>query len=230
MARKRSADEVEAPIRLRREGSKKAKLSPIEDAQSNSSAPSTRSVSEDYALHSSPVISQHTRQSSVSSIVTASSVESISSVPSSDEDSDLDTEDDTEILTVRGTEKPRIGYMGAAEAPVDLKARLASFLPQMAEANHELERDMAGQSMEVVEDGEAHIEMNLGLGVLEEKDDDDSSSDKSSDTASETSDEGAGPASSGGVRREREHDDLGVMHKLLGQKRTRQKAGIEAVD
>lgn len=52
--------------------------------------------------------------------------------------------------------------------PVDLKSRVAMFLPQLQAANEGLQQgDMAG--FEDVDDEEQHIEMNLGLGVLTDK-------------------------------------------------------------
>ena len=63
--------------------------------------------------------------------------------------------------------------------PVDLKSRVAMFLPQLQAANEGLQQgDMAG--FEDVDDEEQHIEMNLGLGVL---------TDKRSDIDSESSSE-----------------------------------------
>ena len=75
---------------------------------------------------------------------------------SSDEDECSSDEDD--------------GADNSAQPPADLKTRLAAFLPQLAKANATLsgsERvDDAG------DDEERYIEMNLGLGVLAEKQED----------------------------------------------------------
>jgi hypothetical protein len=53
----------------------------------------------------------------------------------------------------------------------DILSRVQAFLPQMQQANESLERaDPAALDIENVnEDEEQYIEMNLGLGVLEEK-------------------------------------------------------------
>jgi hypothetical protein len=51
----------------------------------------------------------------------------------------------------------------------DLRTRLSAFLPQLAQANKVLEDGQEIHNMEDVEEDEQHIEMNLGLGVLEEK-------------------------------------------------------------
>ena len=56
----------------------------------------------------------------------------------------------------------------------DLRSRLQEFLPQLQQANSELERtgDVLHQQLdEVPDDAEHYIEMNLGLGVLTEEGD-----------------------------------------------------------
>ncbi|ORX94084.1 hypothetical protein K493DRAFT_352795 [Basidiobolus meristosporus CBS 931.73] len=57
--------------------------------------------------------------------------------------------------------------------PSNLLERLQSFLPQIAEANQklqtQLEEDPSSVDIENVEEEEGYIEMNLGLGVFEEK-------------------------------------------------------------
>lgn len=73
-----------------------------------------------------------------------------------------------EVVTVGGPKKPRINPKILSNAQ-DLQARLKSFLPQLQQANTELAAKGPGLSMEDVEDDEQHIEMNLGLGVLETK-------------------------------------------------------------
>ena len=82
--------------------------------------------------------------------------------------------------------------------------------------------------MEEVEEGEQHIEMNLGLGVLEEKQEGDSSSSDES-SGDESGDEDGVPASSGAVEREKEDRDTQVMDKLTGRKRDRRRGGVEEV-
>ncbi|RKP09939.1 hypothetical protein THASP1DRAFT_28261 [Thamnocephalis sphaerospora] len=78
-------------------------------------------------------------------------------------------------------EKPAITRM---QAPSDLLSRVAAFLPQMASANAKLQQEIASSGdaqahdIEAVdEDAEQYIEMNLGLGVFEEKRADGSASD-----------------------------------------------------
>jgi hypothetical protein len=59
---------------------------------------------------------------------------------------------------------------GEQQQPVDLRARLAAFLPELEKANQELKQRSA--NIEQVEEGEQYVEMNLGLGVLEQSNDD----------------------------------------------------------
>ncbi|KAI8388657.1 uncharacterized protein BYT42DRAFT_611675 [Radiomyces spectabilis] len=65
------------------------------------------------------------------------------------------------------------------EAPSDLLSRIQAFLPQLESANKELENtDPSNLDIENVNEEDQYIEMNLGLGVYEEKrDDNDSDSD-----------------------------------------------------
>ena len=63
-------------------------------------------------------------------------------------------------------DETRITATSKNETDADLKSRLAAFLPQMKKANQDLTN--AEQIDDVGED-EQHIEMSLGLGVLEEK-------------------------------------------------------------
>jgi hypothetical protein len=128
-------------------------------------------------MKSTPPREQPAEQSSVSSFPinehddlegeSASNVTSSSSSSSSSEE-DEDGEEDEEIVTLGGPKKPRINP-GVLSNAQDLQARLKSFLPQLQQANNELAAKGAGLSMEDVEDDEEHIEMNLGLGVLESK-------------------------------------------------------------
>lgn len=234
MALKRSADAMDgvAACRPRRGYAKKAKLSPEATAQDNSSEPSSCSVSEDSALHSSPPASQHTRQSSMSSMQSTNyeddSESSIST--SSDESSDNDDSED-EIVTITKLKKPAMTDTGSDPRAQDLRSRLSSLLPQIAKANLLLSDAQGGPGlgMEDVDEDEEHIEMNLGLGVLEEKNEnEDSDSDSESDSdEGESGDDEDLPASSGAVRREPEDRGANVMGKLMGQKSSSMKRGIE---
>ncbi|KAI9041987.1 NOPCHAP1/New4 family protein [Aspergillus affinis] len=85
--------------------------------------------------------------------------------------------DDVRMPHISGRAKPRIHRV---EGDSGLVARLSAFLPQMKSANEDLQREIdAGRGMdlrldEVDEQSEGrYIEMNLGLGVLEEQHSDD---------------------------------------------------------
>ena len=118
-----------------------------------------------------------------------------------------------------------------ANGAQDLRARLAFLLPQLAEANKVIVREQGKHSLESVDEDEQHIEMNLGLGVLEEKYEDESSgtSESSSNRDDEEGDEEGVPTSSGTVKRLPEDRDIKVMSKLLRQRPTRKEVDIEDI-
>ncbi|PYH63666.1 NOPCHAP1/New4 family protein [Aspergillus vadensis CBS 113365] len=117
-----------------------------------------------------------------------------SSSGSSDSDSDSDDDEDEEQVNQKATTttsddmpripaipKPRIGRINKNP---DLLSRLSAFLPQMKTANEKLEQEIAAGRAKDVRleidgdedddededmEGKRYIEMNLGLGVLEEK-------------------------------------------------------------
>ncbi len=123
----------------------------------------------------------------------------------------------------------------------DIHNRLSTLLPSLAAANEELEAERSAgtlgkRNIEDVDDAQ-YIEMNLGLGVLEEKEPNgtetgSSSEDGASGEQSSSSEEdvAAGEINGGGGieklrERQRETDVIG---KLLRRKRS--KAGIQVVD
>ncbi|KAE8149401.1 hypothetical protein BDV25DRAFT_130401 [Aspergillus avenaceus] len=107
---------------------------------------------------------------------------------SSGSDSDEDYDDDTEehdkdvksddgsnnsLPRIPATQKPKIRRLGKNP---DILSRLSAFLPQIKNANEELQREIdAGRAKDLRldevddQDDSQYIEMNLGLGVLEEK-------------------------------------------------------------
>lgn len=234
MSRKRSAEDQEASTpRLRRDSSKRTKLSPSAD-RSNSSEPSTCSVSEDSALRSSPPASARDRISSMSSLQSDDTTSDSGSSFSSDSDSDLSASDsEEEIVTIGGPKKPSIQPMNNADGHEDLRARIAAFLPQMKEANSLLASATGQYSMEDVEDGEQHIEMNLGLGVLEEQREDEHSSSDSSDEGSEdervAGDEVNPTVYSGATKRSHHSGETKYMDKLAGRVSEEQRSGIQEI-
>lgn len=236
MAHKRSADELNVQtVNSNNINAKRVRMSPTVDSRSNSSIPSTGFGSEDALLHSSPHALASTRQSSVSSLQTSSFPGRESNASSSSEESSDLESDEEEIITVGGPRKPRIGDNGGLDGASDLQARLASLLPQLLVANRELEHGAHGRSMEDVEDGEQHIEMDLGLGVLEEQEEGDADSeDESSENDDDDDDDDARPldegdatASPSNAVRDRNGRDNNVMRQLLGQRKDRRQPGIE---
>jgi hypothetical protein len=182
----------------------------------NSAAPTSASVN--LALRSSTNTPGSNKPSASRDESTSDSDASSSSEESDDSISEEDNDD--EIATIKPGTKPNFSAQVASGAP-SLADRLKSFLPQMAEANSKLEQGDANEySMEAVKDDEPHIEMDLGLGVLEEtngKDGEDSDDDED--------EEKDGDASASPERKRKEKD---VMGKLMGKKEN-QTAGIEEV-
>lgn len=164
---------------------------------------------------------------------TDSSSDSESNLSSdSDSDSDVSVSDSQEgLVTLGGPKKPNIHRIGAPEGSEGLKARIAAFLPQLEEANGLLLSEGGQYSMEDVEDGEQHIEMNLGLGVLEEQQQEaDTSDDNGSDSSDEVASDGRPglPVYSGPVRSP-SNDETRYMDALKGRHTEKRKSGIEEV-
>lgn len=98
---------------------------------------------------------------------------------------------------------------------------LPDFLKQMKEANEELMKKISGgeeRGLEDVKEGESYVEMNLGLGVLEEKKEGESESESESESQSESQ-----SGSESGSESEAEEEDADGDRKM-GE---RKKAGIE---
>ena len=148
-------------------------------------------------------------------VTTSSSADSGSDDAStSEEDSDEESEEE-QIATLKPGVKPDFSSARkiASGAP-SLEDRLKAFLPQLAEANSKLQKGGEGEySMEVVGEDEPHIEMDLGLGVLEET------------KGGSESDEYEGEEKGEGERKRKEKD---VMAELMGKKEN-VTAGIEEV-
>ena len=153
-------------------------------------------------------------------VTTSSSADSDSDDAStSEEDSDEESEEE-QIATLKPGVKPDFSSARkiASGAP-SLEDRLKAFLPQLAEANSKLQKGGENEySMEVVGEGEPHIEMDLGLGVLEERNGD-------GDSGSDSDDDGKDDEDGTSERKSKEKD---VMGKLMGKKEN-QTAGIEEV-
>jgi hypothetical protein len=98
--------------------------------------------------------------------------ETSSSGSSSGDEVDSDEEEeDAEDAGTPTTSSPSAASK-LSSSPTALKSRLASFIPQLQQANAELETDpeISTKRMDdVADDEEQYIEMNLGLGVLKAK-------------------------------------------------------------
>ncbi|KAJ5771205.1 uncharacterized protein N7511_003256 [Penicillium nucicola] len=128
---------------------------------------------------------------------------------------------------IGGRPKPRIHRM---KGDSELLSRLTSFLPQMKTANEDLQKEIeAGRVGNLVldnadESGEQYIEMDLGLGVLEEKKDGDSSSeDEDDDEESKTGTAGAGNTS-------QDLKDSDIIGKLMGGKGKKAEADKPSIE
>lgn len=206
---------------------KRSRTSPVPDPSDSSATSSDPSMSEVSAMQSTPPRETYRRSMSVSSVSEeesdSSEYESSSEEDEDSDDSADDSEAEDEIVTIGGPVKPSIRK--PKTGAFDLKSRLAAFLPQLAAANSELERlraegGLEGMSMEDVDEEEGgYIEMDLGLGVLEEKRDGEESGDEEGEDAdADTMDEES--------KKQKEKDVLGRM---MGFKGGRQAAGIEEV-
>ncbi|KAH9828921.1 zinc finger protein AEBP2-like [Teratosphaeria destructans] len=228
MANKRAANVMDAPSSTaRRHQVKRTKILSAEQ-RSDSSAASSTAISEDSAMQSTPSASdQPSRHSSFSSMQPSVEDDRESSLSSSSEEPSDDDDSEEEVITIGGPKKPEIGANGLVGGASDLQARIAALLPQLAAANRELEREGQNHSMEDVQDGEQHIEMDLGLGVLEEQGEDVDRSDATSDGEDEAEVPGDIPNSSNAAGRKAVCKDRSVMCKLMGRPTDRKKAGIE---
>ncbi|OJD29914.1 phosphotransferase-like [Diplodia corticola] len=162
-----------------------------------------------------------------SSVVSTSSEEPSSE--SDEEDTPMDTEEITSLPLPPDAEARRRIYQRQAPPSSALGERLKAFLPQLAAANDELERDraagkLAAMSLENVGEGdESYIELNLGLGVLKDRDPNKMDSDSESNEDADADDE----MDTGEDSQESREED--VLAKLMGKKKTKAGAGIQEV-
>jgi len=174
---------------------------------SNEPESSPPSISSDSALASTNAADDSTTNASdFGTSDSDSELSESSEEPSSDESSSEEEDDDGEdtemeleelrsqdgvvnLRANRGT-KP-IMKLGNEDLGPDIRGFLKDFLPQLKAANEELEaQKKAGtlkslESVEGQDEGEPYIEMDLGLGVLEEKD---PNADSDKDSASDAED------------------------------------------
>ncbi|KZF26625.1 hypothetical protein L228DRAFT_243113 [Xylona heveae TC161] len=196
-------------------------MAPSKPDVADASAAATRSGS------STKADDAHTESSYESTSPSASEDETSSSGEDSDEDEGGDQRPQAgdDITTLPRPGKPQITNKYAADG-AGLMSRLSSFLPQLAAANASLEEDRAAgrleeRSFEIPEgtDKEHYIEMDLGLGVLEEKHPDATSSSGGSDDEEHTGND---------MDIDRSKDkDSNIMGHLMGQKNSTTKPKIE---
>lgn len=194
------------------------------EQEPTASAPSNGGAPVDLALRSNSNEAAQNRASSKSSADAESQQESASedsdSSMSDDDSSSSDDNDSEDVATVTTGKKPDFSSARVASGAPSLEDRLKAFLPQLAEANSALGEEGANKySMEDVGDDEPHIEMSLGLGVLEE------TKGKEGEDSSEDEDEGGEEGGEASEGRGKEKD---VMGKLMGG-RNNAAGGIEEV-
>jgi len=113
----------------------------------------------------------------------------------------------------------------------------------MAAANAELEKlaqegGLEGKRLEDVGEGDEYVEMELGLGVMEEKKEGDDSSDETSDESSDDSSEDSSEEDDDDdekeqkkKQKEKEQKEKDILGRLMGHKQGREKAaGIQEVE
>ncbi|KAF5846336.1 hypothetical protein GGP41_003743 [Bipolaris sorokiniana] len=172
--------------------------------------------------------------SDTDSTLSESSEEPSSDESSSEEEDDDDENDDgedteMELDEAKGTDgvvnlranrgtKP-IMKLTKAEMGPDIRGFLKDFLPRLKAANEELEAQKRAGTLrrldaEDQQEGEPYIEMDLGLGVLEEKD----------PNAAESDTEGTSDA-----EEEDDNKEKDVLGKLLGRREKPDPAKIEVL-
>ncbi|KAL1797738.1 hypothetical protein ACET3X_004344 [Alternaria dauci] len=187
-------------------------------ASTNAAADSTTNASDFGSSDSDSELSESSEEPS--SDESSSEKEDDDADSGDGENTDMELEEPTSqdgIVNLRANRgKKPIMRLGEEELGPDIRGFLKDFLPQLKAANEELEaQKKAGtlkslDSPDAHDEGEPYIEMDLGLGVLEEKDPNANSDD---DSASDAEDG------------DRERDVLG---RLMGREK-KDPAGIEVV-
>ncbi|KAK2739809.1 hypothetical protein FQN55_009130 [Onygenales sp. PD_40] len=175
--------------------------------------------------------------SSCSSSSSSSSSSSDEGSESEDEEGSGDESTTSEIISIpqrRPRFKPPVGLSRDS----GLRTRLASFLPELRAANEDLEKEISTGNVPRLEldhdengriDGQ-YIEMDLGLGVLEERaDDDETISASSSESESSVSDNDDDNNDTQPAKRtqSRTHQKSSVMNKLMGNELKTKRPNIE---
>ncbi|BDD59714.1 hypothetical protein MAP00_004908 [Monascus purpureus] len=183
-------------------------------------------------------LSEEEETSSLGEDETSSDSSSSESDGNDDADEDNGAESaETPIPYVPGRPKPRIYRVNQDS---DILSRVSSFLPKLRSANEALQREIdAGRAKDVKldevdgdEEGQ-YIEMNLGLGVLEEKRDDNETDTSEEDATSDTDvkgEEEEAKDSAAAVSRPPRPRESNILGKLMGNKTARKnKPAIEEI-
>ncbi|MCJ1354096.1 MAG: hypothetical protein MMC33_004083 [Icmadophila ericetorum] len=144
------------------------------------------------------------------------------------------------IPTLTALPRPQIADLQSiAPEASSLQSRLSSFIPSLAAANQELEYErregrIVDRDIENLGNGGegTYIEMNLGLGVLEEKGSHDSDTESVSSMSSSSS-SSSSPDSNvnqDGASLEAGGKEKDVLGKLMGRERNRDRPTIQIVD
>ena len=138
---------------------------------------------------------------------------------------------------------PVLKVVALANTHAVVLSRLNQFLPVLRTANEELASAPEAHNIEAVGDDQQYIEMNLGLGVLEEvkRDSSDSESDSDSEGESDGDRDNILAAILKASRRDAKKEsstegegqkvaEEGVLAEIMGEKKEGRKVGIEVMD
>ncbi|CAK1361783.1 hypothetical protein CB0940_02886 [Cercospora beticola] len=168
MATKRSSGDAHLrSARTQSSSAKRSKPSPPRPVDSLAPENVANGGRSDLSTRSIERASRHSRGDSSAS----------DSTPTLGDEADADHEEDdsdSEYITTLGPStsayvKPDIDPDVVMAYAKELESRLHAFLPKLRQANQKLAEQSTKLNMEHVDDGEQHIEMNLNLGILEEK-------------------------------------------------------------
>jgi len=132
------------------------------------------------------------------------------------------------LISVPAPLRPQIRHINGS----NLLSEVSSFLPKLKAANQEVQKDIAAgkavilDSAGVEKDNGQYIEMNLGLGVLEEK----RNGDNTESENESNSEESSLSASDAKIRLHEKRKVTDVLRRLMGNKSKPKKPGIEEVD
>ncbi|GME28151.1 phosphotransferase-like [Neofusicoccum parvum] len=208
------------PRRTRRRSSpQSASLPNGTSAAVKPAAATTAIAQEDHAMDEASDAESDSSVLSTSSEEPSSDSDDDSQAEGSDEENTaMDSDEITALPRPPDADARRKIYQRQVPPKSTIGDRLKEFLPQLAAANEELERDraagtLAEKSLENVGDNEErYIEFNLGLGVLKEKD----PNKMESDIESEIDDDEMDTDANG--QNEQKNKEQDILAKLLRKK------------